>query len=159
MPKDLKLIWDNNYAESDLKYDNNAGDLYTDEGLETAVIISLFTDQRAEDDDTLPDPDSEDKRGWWGDQISDIENDEIGSRLWLHTERAKITQNTMNEIKQDVINALEWMKTDEVVANIEVEVEKQRTDMVAIEVKIKKKDGNTVSYKFDSNWYAQVNDN
>ena len=46
------------------------GDLATDDGLRTAVIISLFTDARARADDPLPEADA-DRRGWWGDCGSD----------------------------------------------------------------------------------------
>jgi phage gp46-like protein len=53
--------------------------------LTTAVIIALGTDSLAGASDRLPDPDSDDRRGWWG----DIDADEIwdgwplGCRLWL----------------------------------------------------------------------------
>ena len=60
-------------------------DLQGDDGLLTAVFVSLFTDRRANDDDPLPDERvgvPSDMRGWWGDYI-DAEPDLIGSRLWL----------------------------------------------------------------------------
>ncbi len=60
--------------------------------LETAVIVALGTDARANADDELPVIAVDDRRGWWG----DLDAEEIwsawpiGSRLWL-LERAKIT--------------------------------------------------------------------
>jgi phage gp46-like protein len=64
-----------------------------DEGhdLETAVIVALGTDRLANDDDVLPQIDSDDRRGWWGDaDAAEIWGAwPIGSRLWL-LERAKI---------------------------------------------------------------------
>ena len=59
--------------------------------LEAAMIIALGTDARAGDDDVLPDPDSTNRRGWWG----DLDAEEIwggwpvGCKLWL-LKRAKI---------------------------------------------------------------------
>ena len=163
MSRDLKLVWNNDLSEADLKYDYDAGDLYYDEGLETAVIISLFTDQRAKNDDTLPDENSDDKRGWWGDQISDIENDEIGSRIWLHAERAKTVEEVLIQVKQDVKNALQWLITDGVAAALEITTERQTNtsglEILAMEVKIKRRNGNTIAYRFDENWLAQINDN
>jgi phage gp46-like protein len=68
------------------------GTLDQTEALATAVIVALGTDRLADDGDVLPDPDSSDRRGWWG----DLEANEIwgawpiGCRLWL-LRRAKIT--------------------------------------------------------------------
>lgn len=60
--------------------------------LETAAIVALGTDARADVDDELPGMDSDDRRGWWAD--TDAEEIwgawPIGSRLWL-LERVKIT--------------------------------------------------------------------
>lgn len=60
--------------------------------LATAVAVALGTDRTANPDDPLPDIDSDDRRGWWGDlDAEEIWNGwPIGSRLWL-LERAKIT--------------------------------------------------------------------
>lgn len=60
--------------------------------LQTAVIVALGTDRLANPEDALPDLDSDDRRGWWGDlSAEDIWGGwPIGSRLWLIS-RAKIT--------------------------------------------------------------------
>lgn len=57
------------------------GDIKQADGLDTAVIISLFTDRRALEDDATPDF-TENRRGWWGDTY-DAQQRPIGSRLWL----------------------------------------------------------------------------
>lgn len=65
-----------------------------DEGydLQSAVIVALGTDRLADVADRLPQIDSDDRRGWWGDAAAQAiwEGWTIGSRLWL-LERAKIT--------------------------------------------------------------------
>ena len=53
--------------------------LRAERGLRSAVLISLFTDRRAEPGDV---PEGEDPRGWWADVLGE-EGDRIGSRLWL----------------------------------------------------------------------------
>lgn len=60
--------------------------------LATAVIVALGTDRLAQVDDVLPDLDSTDRRGWWGDLDAEViwAGWPIGSRTWLLT-RAKIT--------------------------------------------------------------------
>jgi phage gp46-like protein len=68
------------------------GTLDTNEALATAVIVALGTNRLAERLDILPDPDSTDRQGWWGDFEADLiwNGWTIGSRLWL-LRRAKIT--------------------------------------------------------------------
>jgi phage gp46-like protein len=68
------------------------GTLDQTEALATAVIVALGTDRLASKDDILPDPDSTDRLGWWGDlDAQPIWNGwPIGSHLWL-LRRSKIT--------------------------------------------------------------------
>jgi len=60
--------------------------------LATAAMVALGTDKLADIKEVLPDPDSTDRRGWWG----DMDAEEIwggwpiGTRNWLLT-RAKIS--------------------------------------------------------------------
>lgn len=60
--------------------------------LQTAVIIALGTDALADVSDELPDPTSDDRRGWWGDMdAEEIWNGwPVGCKLWLLA-RTKIT--------------------------------------------------------------------
>src|SRR5215472_15553230 len=68
------------------------GTLDDSQALATAVIVALGTDRLADVTDVLPDPDSTDRRGWWGDLDAQEVWDgwPIGSRLWL-LKRDKIT--------------------------------------------------------------------
>jgi phage gp46-like protein len=60
------------------------GTLDETQALATAVIVALGTDRLAEPGDILPDPDSDDRRGWWGDFDAQAIWDgwPIGTRLW-----------------------------------------------------------------------------
>lgn len=68
------------------------GTLSEEEELATAVRVAIGTDALADLNEPLPDLDSEDRRGWWG----DLDADEIwggwpiGSKNWLLL-RAKIS--------------------------------------------------------------------
>jgi phage gp46-like protein len=61
------------------------GSLDSSQALATAVIVALGTNRLASPTDILPDPDSTDRMGWWG----DLDAEEIwggwpiGTRLWL----------------------------------------------------------------------------
>jgi len=157
MSKDIRISWDVEYMEGDFYFDDITQDLETDEGLETAVIISLFTDRRAKTDDILPDPNSSDLRGWWGDLVSDIESDQIGSRLWLLS-REKTESNVLMRAKEYALESLQWLIEDEVAAKIVVNAERQGTvgnDRLALGVEIHKIDGNKKVFNFELQWEAQ----
>jgi phage gp46-like protein len=81
--------------------------------LETAVLISLFSDARAADDDRLPGS-ADDKRGWWGGLI--------GSKLWLLT-REKTTNDVRLRARDYAREALDWMLQERVADQIEISAE------------------------------------
>ena len=156
MADDIKITWDVGLMEGDISIEDE--DLDSDDGLETAVIISLFTDRRARDDDELPDPNNPDKRGWWGDLVSEVEDDQIGSRLWL-LERSKTMPDILVKAKEYAEEALQWMILDNVAKKIEVEVERQGTpgnDRLALLVKIHQTSGLETALKFNTKWEAQI---
>ncbi len=72
---DISSFWDIERLVADWREVN--GDLINGNNLQTVIIISLFTDRVAGDDDVI---NGDDRRGWWGDLD---EEHNIGSRLWL----------------------------------------------------------------------------
>ena len=86
-------------------------DLKAEEGLDTAIIVSLFTDARVREDE-LP-PGHTWRRGWWGDGVDD-EPDITGSKLWL-LRREKATQEVLVRARGYIREALAWMLRDGVV--------------------------------------------
>lgn len=119
---DLALIW--NAADSRADLALVGGALLLDEGLRTAVLISLMTDATARDDDNLADGDAQgqgDRRGWWGDlPVEGQPARGIGSRLWL-LRRAKATEGTRLRAITMVREALAWMVADGICQSIGVE--------------------------------------
>ena len=91
------------------------GDLESDEGLETAVSISLFTERRVSDEE-LPQG-ALSKKGWWGDMFPAIDQDKIGSRLWT-LEREKVIPETARRAEDYVREALNWLLEDGVADSI-----------------------------------------
>jgi phage gp46-like protein len=67
------------------------GTLDDTQALATAVIVALGTNALAGYFDELPDPDSNDRMGWWGDLDAQLiwNGWPIGSKLWL-LKRSKI---------------------------------------------------------------------
>lgn len=102
-------------------------DLATEDGLRTAVIVSLFTDRRAEPDDEIPDG-SGDRRGWWADPT-------LGSRLWLLA-RAKETPDTLARARAYAIEALQWLVDDGVATAVDVTAEWARRGVLGLRIAI-----------------------
>ena len=90
-----------------------------DDGLESAIIISLFTDRRAAADDVIPDG-TANRRGWWADAYAAIDGDQIGSRLWLLF-REKDTVEVVVRAREYVQEALAWLLDDGVASQVIVE--------------------------------------
>ncbi len=89
----------------DLKIEN--GDYVADDGLENAVLISLFTDRFVPAAE-LP-PGIEDNAGWWADRIDPESTDRIGSRIWVFNRIGKINPETRNGLVDATKEALQWM--------------------------------------------------
>lgn len=126
---DIALVLENNCFDINLIN----GDLERDDGLETAVAISLFTDRRV-DDESLPYL-AKSKKGWWGDMFPEVDGDKIGSRLWT-IEREKRTNETLRKSEDYTREALEWMLEDSVADNIDVSSSYDDNNFLIIDIEI-----------------------
>lgn len=149
---DLALRWDNELFGADLALDGAA--LATDEGLRTAVIVSLFTDARARDDDPLPA--EGDRRGWWGDAVPAVPRDRIGSRLWLLS-REKRLQSVVARAHDYAAEALAWLVDDGIVASVQVEAEAIGDQTLGLRVEIVRP-GGPGRQRFDFVWEATASE-
>lgn len=159
---DIALQWGD--SEADIVLDG--ADLLLEDGLETAVIISLFCDARADASDVLPDLESG-RRGWWGDLFADAENDHTGSKLWLLW-REKRTQETLERARQYASEALAWMIEDGIAASIDIaasflslaELTGSGTNpheyALVIEATITKPDGTREAFRYAYQWAQQI---
>lgn len=148
---DLALTWDTSYRAADLSIDLN--DLETDGGLETAVLLSLFTDRRSEMGDPLP-AGQKDRRGWWADETPVVENDLWGSRLWLLA-REKQAASVLERAETYAAEALQWMIQDKIARSIEVAASFPARGLLALEITISRPEHDPVTYRYDAAWTAQ----
>lgn len=109
MTTDIKTIWEPDKVLGD--WQTGGGGLQDGNDLETAILISLFTDRLARTDDDI---DGDDRRGWWGDTNSEYP---IGSRLWL-VRREKLTTKVALKAEDYANEALVWLLDDGVVTAI-----------------------------------------
>lgn len=106
----------------DIALEETGGEhLARDYGLRSAIVVSLFTDQR------IPVADARDPSilgGWWGDSYPDQEapDFQLGSLLWTLVGK-KSTQDTLDLAESYCQRALGWMVTDGWVESLDVSVE------------------------------------
>lgn len=121
-------------------------DAASDDGLETAIILSLFTDRRAE-----PEDDVTFRRGWWGDALPSADGDLIGSRLWL-LRREKTLESVRLRAKAYAEEALKWLVDDRIARAVSVRAELLDRESIAIEVEVQRRREPAKSYQFVTFW-------
>lgn len=133
---------------------SNGTDLSRDAGLESAMILSLFSDRRVNIEDVraagLLDSDL---RGWWGDTLEEIP---LGSRVWL-LNRAKIIPKTSADFREYALEAWRWLIDDGVAKSIDATVEQYDMETLLLFGTVYKPDGaEDVNFKFYVNWKEQT---
>jgi len=137
-------------ASIDLVVENN--DIKSDDGLVTAVLISLFTDKQC-DIEEIPDGETS-RRGWWGDMFPDIKDDKIGSKLWL-LKREKQTDETLKRAKEYSEDSLKWMIDQKIAQSVTVETAWPSRGFLGIKVSIQQGENN-LTFSFKMNWKAEL---
>lgn len=143
---DIALVW--NGTEADLAIEG--GDLVLEEGLQTAAVISLFSDRRARLDDVLP-ADDGDRRGWVGDAWPRVDGDQIGSRLWL-LNREKDVSETLRRAREYARESLAWLIEDGIGASLDVQASVPIRGVLRLELTVNRRDGSTLNHQFDTLW-------
>lgn len=95
----------------DFQLDEN-GDILTEDQLETAILLSLLSDRRAEAHQVQQ---PERRRGWIGDL--ETPNDPIGSTLWL-LEQRRLTLSVALEAADAAKVACSWLREDEIAISV-----------------------------------------
>jgi phage gp46-like protein len=119
---DIAIVWDATTGTGDFAM--SGGDLLNGNDLQTAVLLSLFSDAQADPGDIVPD--TTDPRGWWADTYAALEDptlpviadDRFGSKLWQIFVRIR-NQDTLNWARDQAIKALSWMITDGVAQSVD----------------------------------------
>ena len=148
---DIALAWSLDAGAADLVLEDD--DLASDAGLRTAVLLSLFLDRRAEDEDALPGED-DDRRGWWADEFAETDGDRIGSRLWL-IDRAKRAGDVPARATELVREALAWLIEDRVASSIDVDISATGPALILV-ITIHRPQGDAVSFRFAHAWDGEA---
>jgi phage gp46-like protein len=144
---DTSTIWVRDLGRGD--WHLTGANLQSGNDLETAILISLFSDREANPDDVIPDG-TGDPRGWIGDIGQPYK---IGSRIWLLA-RAKQTQETLRRANDYIAEALQWLIDDGVVARFDITTEWTRASMLGANVVAYQKSGAASALNFNWVWKA-----
>lgn len=142
---DISVIWDVDNSRGDWQFIAPA--LVTGDDLQSAVLVSLFTDRLANDDDSIPDG-TGDPRGWWGDIGEDKP---IGSRLWL-LDRSKQTQEVLSNARDYIIEALQWLVDDGVIASMDAQTQWVRDAFLGAQIILYQPTGPQISMTYAWAW-------
>ena len=128
---DITTIYDPEAIHCDWKIQQ--GDLAIGSDLQTAILISLFTDALANADDPI---EGSDRRGWWGDMGSSYH---IGSKFWL-LRREKLSTQVAVRAEQYAGQALRWMVDDGVVKTIVINASIRLPDRLYLKIAYERPD-------------------
>jgi phage gp46-like protein len=136
-----------------------SGGLDEAEELANVFKLQLLTDRLALPDDVLPDPDSTDRRGWWGDLDAEVIWDgwPLGCRNWLLM-RAKITPAEAQEgatlVRAEMYTreCLQPLITKRVVSRIDVSAERVGLERIDVLVTAYRGPRVAVALRFQGLW-------
>ncbi len=111
----------------DIDFDDN-GDFTQENGLETAIMMSLFLNERASADE-VPQPIK--RGGYWGYEVNGM----TFSKIWLISGRR--TTEKLNQIIEYAKASLQWLVDESYATDIECEAE-FITDGISLTVTISK---------------------
>ncbi len=115
----------------DLELDTD-GDLKGSNSIDTAVLMSLFTDKRASSDE-ISEPGQ--RRGWFGNLFNDDITYEIGSLIWLYSNQGRLDDELVNNLNDKALDSLNWMITDNVVNDIKANSSITSNNQVTLNLK------------------------
>jgi phage gp46-like protein len=148
---DIRIVFDNATGTGDFAMSGSG--LMTGLPLETALLISLFTDAEADPGDRVFDTDP---RGVWFDTYSALEdpalpviaNDRIGSKLYQVFNMPR-TQETLNWMEDQIVISTNWMLVDGVASSVEATGYFTGSGGVGAEIAI---GSNGITYRYDYAW-------
>ena len=140
---DLQVSWNNLLGTGDICVVGQ--DLGVDETLQTAVLLSLFTDRRVDAGRAAGRRDVA-AGGGGGDLLAE-EPEQSGSKLWL-LRRATATQETLVKAQDYAREALAWMVADGVATGVDVTTEYTPERFLLMRVTIDTPDQATQEFEF-----------
>lgn len=102
----------------DLIIDEDTRDLEVGEGLESALITSLFSDRRAARDEVA---NPLKRRGWIGNLVAEVPGDNFGSGLWLY-EQKRLEGEVATGLRSEAEQSLDWLVEENLLTSVSAQV-------------------------------------
>jgi phage gp46-like protein len=139
------------------------GQIVDGPSLQAAVFVALLSDAIAAPSDVLPDPNSDDLRGWWG----DLDAQEIwgawplGSKLWLLTRTSIVDQNaragaTITRVQKYLAAALQPFVDNKICSKFTVTARQTNIQTIISHVKIYRGPKSAIALEFQALWNEQI---
>ena len=119
------------------------GSLLEDDGLETAIAVSLYTDARASDDDGLDA--NADRRGYLFDVFEEDPTVVTGSTLWVMDGRT-MTEGNLRSVEARANKALAWLVDERVATSVKCTATRIREDTARLVVAVTRTTDTTSPY-------------
>ena len=139
---DITTVWNTTNGD----WQQAGASLKSGGDLQTAILISVFSDRVALPSDTILDG-SNDPRGWCGDDPTTP----IGSRIWL-LERSKQTTQVLGLAKSYLAEALQWLIDAKIVASFDILTEWTAAGTLGAQITAHKPVGAALSLNFQWAW-------
>ena len=139
---DLKLNYENGTFDIGL---TAAGDFEQENGLDTAVLLSLFAEGR-----------SDNRGGWWGNELSEVSGFQLGSSLW-DISRQNNNQNTRIALIDEIERALSWLVEDSVASSVAAENTSMEGGLARFAITINNFEGGQIRGPFSLFWDSHKN--
>lgn len=140
---DIRTVWQTDAGFAGWQED--AHDLVKGDDIETAVLISLFSDRLADKDDVTDDGN---RQGWWGDTGEDVL---LGSRLWL-LNRSPLSRAVARKSEVYAEEALAWLVSDGVLSSVSATSRIVWPDRLYLTILLFRPDGSKQEYQFKWLW-------
>jgi phage gp46-like protein len=132
--------------------------------LQASAFVALLSDAIADPAEQLPDLNSDDRRGWWGDLDAQAiwGGWPLGSRLWLLT-RAKIVGPgaaagaTITRVQQYIATALQPFVDNKICSRFTVTAEQTDSQTIIAHVTMYRGPKNSIALQFQTVWTEQAN--
>ena len=124
---------------------NADGDFETTEGLDTAILLSLLEERRANESEVST---PQKRRGWIGNDLGDIAVYELGSKLWLLNQE-RLTTDTLNRAVDYARQSLQWMLDDNIATSINVTGEIEYPEGIKLFIVLSRENNKVESFYFN----------
>lgn len=134
----------NSDGHYDIDFDST-GDFVLTDGLDTAIQMSVLCEKRADDSDVAR---PEYRRGDWSNELNEVDDYEVGSKLWL-LDSARANDESINNGVDSINDGLQWMIDDLLIQSVET-TGNLATRGITFNVDITQQDNSVETYLFNA---------